>query len=99
MKISVDDVELYTLSDHQMKVMKDSVRRDIFDEDMNRRLQWVLVDNKYVQSFKRLKDHWDPILRGRVPSIPTDPVAYADLVFEQVDYKDRQDRDALDVEG
>lgn len=93
MKISVDDVEVYTLSDHQMDVIKDSIPRDIFDADMKRRLQWILLDNKYKQSFNRLQKEWDPILQTRYESIPTDPTEYADLVFEQTDYKDRQDRD------
>lgn len=94
MKVSVNDKELFTLSDIQKQVIKDNVLADIFDEDMNRRLQWVLM-HKYDECFKSLKTEWDPKLAANgVKMIPTDLDEYAQLVFSQPNYKDRAAREA-----
>jgi hypothetical protein len=95
MKISVNDQELYTLSDTQKKVIMHDIPSDIFEADMKRRLQWVLT-HKYDEVFKRLKSEWDPKLaENGVQMIPTDPDAYAQLVFSQPNYQDRSARDVV----
>lgn len=95
MKISVDDVELFTLSDMQKQVIKNDVHAGIFEDDMKRRLQYILT-HKYNQCFKRLKDEWDPkFLSYGFKTIPTDPDEYAGLVFAQPDYQDKACRDSL----
>lgn len=38
MKISVDDTELYTLSNTQKNVIKNDINEDVFEEDMKQRL-------------------------------------------------------------
>ena len=97
MKISVDDTELYTLSTTQKNVIKNDINADDFDDDMKRRLDWVLR-HKYEQCFKRLKAEWDVKLPALgVSSIPTDPDAYAELVFAREEYKDRKDRELAAV--
>jgi len=94
MKISVDNVELYTLSDVQKNVIKNDINADEFDADMKRRLKYILT-HKYERCFERLKKEWDSKLADNgVPSVPTDPDAYAQLVFAQPNYKDRKTRDA-----
>lgn len=94
MKISVDDIELFTLSEHQQLVIQDQISSIIFDADMKRRLQYILI-HCYEQCFENLKKTWDQklVLNG-IASIPTDPTAYAALVFAQPNYKDRAARDA-----
>lgn len=93
MKISVDDNHLYTLSETQKKVIKDYLHEDIFEEDMKRRLQWVLM-HLYDQAFKIMKDQWEPRLKDNgVAMIPTDSDAFAQLVFSQPQYKSRKERD------
>lgn len=93
MKISVNNKVLYTLSEVQKQVIKNDIHTDIFDEDMNRRLQWVLT-HLYEQSFMKLKSEWDAKLAvNGVEMIPTDPDAYAQLVFSQPNYKDRAARE------
>lgn len=93
MKISVDDQELFRLSETQKKVIKNDIHEDIFDEDMKRRLQWVLT-HKYERCFERLKKEWDPKLAANgVSMIPTNPDAYAELVFAQPGYKNRSKRE------
>jgi len=91
-KVSYNDVELFTLTDTQIQVMQYVVNSDVFEDDMKRRLQWVL-NHAYEEWFQVLKKDWDPILVSRVESIPTNKEAYAQLVFSQPDYKDRHARD------
>ena len=92
MKISVDDVELYTLSTTQEDVIKNDIATEIFDVDMKRRVEWVLM-HKYGQSFKALKAEWDDkLVANGVETIPTDKDEYAVLVFEQPNYKDKSTR-------
>lgn len=94
MKISVNDKELYTLTETQKNVIKNDINTDTFDTDMERRLEWVLK-HKYEQCFKRLKSEWDKkLIENGVKSVPTDPDEYAELVFLQPNYKDRKARDA-----
>lgn len=93
MKISIDDKELFSLSEVQKQVIKNDIHADEFDADMHRRIQWV-VKHKYEQCFKRLKAEWDPKLAlNGVKMMPTDPEAYAELVFAQPDYKCRAGRE------
>lgn len=93
MKISVDDQELFRLSETQKKVIKNDIKEEIFDEDMKRRLQYILT-HKYERCFERLKAEWEPKLRANgVAMIPTDPDALAELIFSQPAYKSRSDRE------
>lgn len=95
MKISVNDVELLTLTETQIKVLQNEIKSEIFDADMKRRVDYI-VTHKYAQCFKKLKAEWDPKLAAAgVASVPTDKDAYANLVFSQPDYKDRSAREAL----
>ena len=94
MKISVNDTELYTLTEHQEKVIRNDIPTETLDRDLNRRLHWVLI-HKYTRCFDRLKKEWEPkLVANGVASIPTDKDAFAELVFSQPNYKDRSARDA-----
>ena len=94
MKIKVDDRELFALSETQKKVLQHDIPAEIFEEDMKRRLQWVLT-HKYEQCMARLKKEWEPKLaENGVASIPTNPDALAELIFRQPNYKNRSQRDA-----
>ena len=96
MKISVNDVELFTLSETQKKVIQNDIPSEIFEEDMKRRLQWILVDEKYKRCFERLKKEWEPKLSAKgMPSLPTDPDEFAELVFSQPEYKNRSQREIV----
>lgn len=94
MKFSVDDVELFTLSDTQKNVLKNEIMADTLDDDLKRRAQYIIT-HKYDQCFKRLKAEWDVKLAALgVQTIPTDPDEYAELVFARPEYKDRTAREA-----
>ena len=95
MKISVNDQELFTLTETQKNVIKNDINDDIFDEDMKRRLHYIL-SHKYEQCFKRLKEEWEPKLAAKgVESLPTNPDAFAQLVFSQPEYKSRKQRETV----
>jgi len=94
MKISVDDKEVFTLSEAQKKVIQNDINCEIFEEDMKRRLQWIL-NHKYEECFKRLKNEWEPKLAASgIKALPCDPNEFAELVFCQSEYKNRSQRDA-----
>lgn len=93
MKISVNDEKLYELSEIQKMVIKNDIAEEEFEEDMKRRLQYVLT-HKYERCFLRLKEEWDLKLAERFDSIPTNKDSFAQLVFSQPDYKNRTQKDA-----
>jgi len=93
MKISLDDKEIFTLSETQKKVIKNDISDDIFEDDMGRRLQYILT-HKYEECFKRLKSQWEPRLKAKgVASIPLDDDKFAEFVFSQPEYKSRYQKD------
>lgn len=93
MKISVDDKELFTLTETQKKVIMNDISEDIFEDDMKRRLQWVLM-HKWERCFERLKKEWEPKLKqAGIKMIPTDEEEFANLVFSQSSYQDRKNRE------
>lgn len=93
MKISVDDKPLFTLSEIQKKVIKNDIHEEIFEDDMKRRLEYILK-HKYERCFDRLKAEWDSKLAAKGhATIPTNPDAYAELVFSQPEYKNRSQRE------
>ena len=92
MKISVNDKELYSLSETQKKVIKNDIHEDIFESDMKRRLQWVLM-HKYERCMERLKSEWLPKLKSKYATIPTNDDQLAELIFADPDYKGRKQKD------
>lgn len=93
MKVSVDGQNLFELTETQKKVIKNDIHADVFDEDMKRRLHYILT-HKYEQCFKRLKAEWDQkLIENSVESVPTCPDKYANLVFSQSNYKCRKGRE------
>ena len=93
MKISVDDKDLFTLSETQKRVIKNDIHEDEFEDDMKRRLQYILM-HKYDRCFERLKKEWEPKLAASgARSIPTDKDEFAQLVFAHPEYKDRKRRE------
>lgn len=93
MKVKVDNKEVLILSETQKKVIQNDIPSEIFQEDMERRVHWVLT-HKYEQCFERFKKEWEPKLKERgIEMIPTSEEKFAELVFSQDDYKDRSLRE------
>ena len=94
MKVKVDNQDLFELTDIQKKVIKNDIASEIFEEDMKRRLFYI-INHKYNRCFERLKKEWEPKLAAKgLESIPTDKDAFAELVFSQPEYEDRSAREA-----
>lgn len=99
MKISVDDRELFTLSETQKNVIRNDIHDEDFEADMQRRLQYILM-HKYERCFERLKKEWEPKLRANgVDMMPTDPDKLAELIFKQPNYKNRSQREREAQDG
>jgi len=94
MKISVNGQDLFELSDIQKKVICNDIHEDIFEQDMKRRLEYILK-HKYERCLMRLKQEWEPKLASRVEALPTNADKFAELVFAQPDYLCRKKREDL----
>lgn len=92
MKVFVDGQQVVELNETQKKVIMNDIHQDIFEEDMKRRVKYIL-EHKYERCFERLKKEWIPKLQSRMGSIPTNPDALAELIFSQKDYRNRSKRD------
>jgi hypothetical protein len=98
MKISVDGLDLFTLSETQKKVIKNDINEDIFYEDMCRRLHYIL-NHKYEQCFQRFKQEWEPKLKASgYKSFPSDNDEFAEVVFQHPDYTNKKQRDLIEKE-
>ena len=94
LRVSVDGVDLYTLTDLQEQVIRNDIPTELLAADLRRRLEWVLM-HKHAQSMARLRKEWMPRLAANgVTEVPLDDDAFATLVFEQPNYLDRTARDA-----
>jgi hypothetical protein len=93
MKIKVNNEDLFELSETQKKVIKNDIHEDEFEDDMKRRLKYILT-HKYDECFKRLKAEWETKLVAKgVAQLPTNKDDFANLVFSQPEYKNRKQRD------
>lgn len=92
MKIKVNDKEIFELTQIRKQVICNDIPEQEIDADLERRLKYI-VEHKYEQCMKRLKEEWTPKLKAAgVKSIPLDDDAFADLVFKRQDYKNRSAR-------
>ena len=58
MDISIDGVLLFSLTDAQKQVLAWEISSDILNDDLKRRLQWVLM-HKYEVTFQEFKNYWE----------------------------------------
>ena len=93
MKIQVNGNQVFELNETQKKVIQNDIPTEIFESDMKRRVKWV-IEHKYERCFKRLKEEWEPKLKDRVASFPSNEDAFSQLVFSQPDYESRSQREA-----
>lgn len=96
MKISVNDQELFTISDFQKKVICNDIRESEFEEDIKRRISYI-INHKYDQCLNRLKVDWTEKMAERYEMLPSKPDSFAELVFSQEDYKCRETRYAEEM--
>lgn len=95
MKISVNDKVILTLTDVQEKVIMNDIPSEIFEQDMCRRIAYIIM-HKYERCMERLKKEWvdgGRLANNGVSLMPTDPEKLAELIFLQSDYRNRSDRE------
>lgn len=95
MKIKWQDEEILALSDLDKQVICNDINEDEFEEDMKRRLRYIL-QHKVEQCEKRLIDEWLPKLRAdqSIASIPNSRDGILNLIFSHRQYKSRKIREA-----
>lgn len=90
MKISVNDQELFSLNDTQMGIFAYQIPGDILEEDLKRRLKWILT-HKMDEIMKDMKAEWITKLQvNGIKMIPIDNEEFAKLVFSQPNYTPRK---------
>lgn len=93
MKISVNDQELFNMSEIKKKVISNDIPAEVLENDLKRRVAYILA-HKYERCMERLKREWIPKLKAAgVQNIPLDDDAFAQLVFARPEYKDRSARE------
>jgi hypothetical protein len=88
MKISVDGVELFTLTETQKKVFQYELPKETCEATIKGLVRHVL-ENKFNRCFMRLENEWGPKLLKDRDSLPLNKEKYAQEVFKHKDYKDR----------
>lgn len=91
MKVYVNSEQILELKEIHKKVIQNDIPTNIFEQDMKRRIQYILT-HKYERCLERLKKEWMPKLKERETSIPTNDEDLAALILSQPDYKNRQTR-------
>lgn len=87
MKISINDEELFVLSELQKKVIQNDIPSGIFEEDMKRRLKYIIdyPCNHFIE--KNAQSVREYLKSKGVNFIPTDKMELAAKVFEYAPVK------------
>jgi len=96
MKVFCDEEEILNLQDWQRKVLEYMLPSKTLDEDIKRRLKYV-INHKIDQCFDRLEKEWTPKLRDdpQVTSVPADKKEFVKFVTSRTDYMNRDQREAI----
>ena len=97
MKVSINEKEILNLSETRKNVIKNDINEELFDEDIARRIEYILM-HKYQNCMDRLKNEWIPKLKLLgIESIPLNDDMLAEMIFSQPEYKSRKERDIISV--
>ena len=92
MEIKIDDQVILKFSDTQVKVLQHDISEDILQEDIARRIQYIL-GHKYNEILKRLRKEWEQKFKLLgLKSIPLDDEKFCELVFSSEEYQDKKTR-------
>ena len=93
MKIKVDDEEIFEIKEWHKKVMQNDLFTEGFEDDVKRRLSWV-IQHKIEQCYERLRKEWMPKLEAQgIESIPLDRETFVNLITSHPEYKNRSQRE------
>lgn len=95
MRVKWKDEEILALSELDKKVICNDIHEDIFEEDMKRRLRYIL-QHKVERCEQRLIDEWLPKLRAdkSISAIPNTREGMLNMIFSHPSYKCRKTREA-----
>ena len=86
------DQEVCEITQHHLDVIGNEIPSSILIQDLKRRVEYILM-HKYKRCLKRMKDEWIPKLQENgVESIPLNDQALVDLILQQDNYKNAQQR-------
>ena len=92
MKIKVNDKPHFEITDTQMKVFKFEIPDDIVEDDLKRRLQWI-IQEKYNHIYPRFKERGLNLLKENgIKAVPVDDDEFIELVCSQPNYRNRAKR-------
>jgi len=92
MEIKIDDKVIFTFTEQQKKIIQNDISEDIFNEDMERRIKYILM-HKYESCLNRLKSEWMSKLKENgEKSIPLEDEEFCELVFSQSNYQSKKKR-------
>jgi hypothetical protein len=76
MKVSINDQELFTLSETQKKVIKNDIADDIFESDMRRRLHYIIEHpcDRWIN--ENSKENRDLFKKHGKLSVPSDRLSF-----------------------
>ena len=97
MQILVDNVEVLNLTDIQVQILKDYVSSDIFESDMQRRVNYIITHLLEQATQIMITRETPNLLANGVQSIPTDPESLAQLIISQPGYMDKKARDTQQI--
>lgn len=94
MKLQVDGKQVLELAEWQKSVIKNDMPEEIFQEDMERRVRWI-IQEKFDRCWERFEKEWIERLRNdpSVKNIPLDRQEFTTLVLSRSDYKSRSERE------
>ncbi len=95
--VKVNDIEIFQISDVDLKLLDYDLLE--IDKEINQRLQYI-IEHKSKQCFQRMKAEW--VDSGKleslgVTSIPTNRDELVNLITLRPEYKNRAERDLLNV--
>lgn len=90
--VFIDDKKVFEINETKIKLLKDVLKSEGFEEELVRRLCWGW-SQKISDCFSRVIQQWGKTLKERCQSIPTDEDELLELIFSQSDYKNRDERD------
>lgn len=98
MKIAVDGVEVFTLTETQKKVFAYEIHKDAVEQEIKDMLKWIL-EHKFERCFERMKKQWEPVLiKEGAQSIPLKKETFAEHVFKHPKFKNRDQRETEENE-
>ncbi len=89
--IQIDGKTILEVSDLDLSILADNVSSDILDEDIIRRIVWILTHT--IDECKKTLIENNSAIISKNNMIPSDTNALCQLIINDLDYKSRKQRD------